>query len=463
VGTGEYVEAAAALGILVGVVLIVAGLLRFGFVADLLSRPALIGYMTGLGFTLLVSQAGKLLAVPQPSEGTIGKIGDLFEGLGDLDPATAGVGVGSLVLILVLRRTTPGLPASVVGLVVASVVVALFSLDDDGVALVGAIDADLGTPALPGIPADDWMALVPTAIAVAVLGFADSFLAAKGVASTHGYALDADRELTGLGAANLAAGAVQGMPVASTGSGTAAASSGGGNTSGLFLVATAVVVLAIVAFGSVIERIPSAALAAVVAAAAISLMDLPGFRRLWQESRLEFLQAVVTFGAVVLFDVLVGIEVSIAIGILIAIVRVARPHDAILGSSADLDGWVDAEDYETTTEEGLLVYRFDAPLFFVNANRFAERVLRAMDDNPGDERWVVLDFEGISDVDTTATEALQALCTDLARRNVELVGITRANTHSLDRLRRAELLAPRGPLRVFPTINSAVRAFREDA
>jgi MFS superfamily sulfate permease-like transporter len=338
----------------------------------------------------------------------------------------------------------------------------MFSLEDHGIALVGDINADVGLPALPGIPIQDWGALVPTAIAVAVLGYADSFLTAKGVAGKQGYDLDADQELTGLGVANVAAGAFQGMPVASTGSGTAAASSAGGVTQVTFLIAAALVLAGILFLGPVIEAIPSAALAAVVTSAAIGLLGIPGFRLLWRESRLEFLLALATFGAVIVFDVLSGILISIGLGLLISLVRVARPHDAILGRSTDLDGWVDADDYDTTAEDGLLVYRFDAPLFFVNASRFAERVEQMLDENPGEERWVVLDFEGVGSVDTTATEVLARLVDDLHRHRVEVVGLARANTHSLDRLRRAGLLEPAGPFRVFPTIAGAVRAFQNE-
>ena len=462
VGSQDYVQAASALAIMVGVVLVLAGLLRFGFVAALLSRPALIGYLTGLGAILLVGQVPALSGITVEAEHTVAKAGEVVRDLGDVEMATTTMGLATLALILGLKYTAKGLPAAVIGVVAATVVAWLFSLDDHGIALVGDIGADVALPALPGIPIEDWGALVPTAIAVAVLGYADSFLTAKGVAGKQGYALDADQELRGLGAANVAAGAFQGMPVSSTGSGTAAASAAGGVTQVTFLVAGGLVLAGILVLGPVIERIPSAALAAVVTSAAISLFEIPGFRLLWRESRLEFLLAVVTFAAVIVFDVLAGILISIGLGLLISLIQVARPHDAILGRSADLDGWVDADDYDTTAEEGLLVYRFDAPLFFVNATRFADRVEEMLEENPGEERWVVLDFEGVGSVDSTATEVLTGLVGDLHRYGVEVVGLSRANSQSLDRLRRAGLLEPSGPLRVFPTINGAVRAFRDE-
>jgi high affinity sulfate transporter 1 len=462
VGTAAYVESAAVLALLVGAVLLVAGLLKLGFVAQLLSRPALVGYLTGLGATLLVGQIPKLTGIPFESESFFGRIVDLVGNLGDVDPATAAMGLGTLVLILVVKRLAPSLPAALVGVATATVLTALASLDEHGISLVGDIDADLPLLSIPTVDAQVWGALVPTAIAVAVLGYADSFLTAKGVAGKRRYDLDANQELTALGGANVVAGAFQGMPVASTGSGTAAASAAGGVTQATFLVAAAFVALGIVAFPGLIEAIPTAALAAVVVSAALSLIEVAGFRSLWAESRLEFLLAVATFLAVCAFDVLAGILISIGLGIVIALFRMARPHDAVLGDSSDLDGWVDASAYEgVTAEPGLLVYRFDAPLFFANAARFAQRLEQALEENPGEERWVVLDFEGIGSVDTTATEVLHDLCADLAVLGVERVAVARANRVALDRLRRARLLQPEGPLHVYPTINATVRAFRE--
>lgn len=191
VGSAAYLESAAVLGVLVGVVLLVAGLLKLGFVAHLLSRPALVGYLTGLGATLLVGQVPKLTGIPFESESFFGRLADLAGNLGELDPATAAMGLGTLAFILTIKQVAPGVPAAVVGVVAATAVTAVFSLDEHGVTLVGDIDADLAFFTIPTVDAHVWGALVPTAIAVAVLGYADSFLTAKGVAGKRGYRLDA--------------------------------------------------------------------------------------------------------------------------------------------------------------------------------------------------------------------------------------------------------------------------------
>ncbi|HEX6657863.1 MAG TPA: SulP family inorganic anion transporter, partial [Ilumatobacter sp.] len=281
-GTTRYVTAGAALAVLVGIMLLVASGLRLGFVADLLSRPALVGYLAGLGVTLFVSQLGKLTGVPLASDAFFGRLDHFFGGIDQVDRATVTMGIGTLVLILVLKRTVPTVPAALVGVVLALVVTALFGLDAHGIAVVGDIDAGVPWPTWPDLPADDWLALIGTAAGVALVGYADSILTARGVADHHGYSLDANRELSGLGLANTAAGICQGMPLSSTGSGTAAMSSAGGNSSLGGIIAAAFVGLGLVAFPGVLEQIPQPALAAVVAAAAIGLVEVDEFRDLWR-------------------------------------------------------------------------------------------------------------------------------------------------------------------------------------
>jgi sulfate permease, SulP family len=461
-GTDEYVAAGAALAVLVGLLLFIASVARFGFVADLLARPALVGYLAGLGLTLFVSQLGKLTGVPVPSEHFLERLRDFFGNLDEAHGATTVMGLGTLVLILVLKRFVPKVPGTLVGVVLALVVTWVFGLEDRGIAVVGTIDASVPFPSLPGLPASDWLALIGTAAGVALVGFADSILTARGVAERRGYTLDANRELSALGVANTLAGACQGMPLSSTGSGTAAMASAGGNSSLGGIVAAAFVGLGLVAFPGVLAEIPEAALAAVVAAAAISLVEVDEFQALWRISRSELAVALLTAAGVIAFDVLIGVVVSVALSLAITVYRIARPHDSVLGNAAELDGWVDVETYPgAVLEPGLLVYRFDAPLFFTNANRYRERVATALRQQPGVERWLVLDLEGVGTIDATAVASLDGLVDDVRQEGVEVVAVARANPLALDRLRRAGLLQPQGPITVFHTINSAVRAFRE--
>ena len=226
------------------------------------------------------------------------------------------------------------------------------------------------------------------------------------------------------------------------------------------LVAAAVVIATLLFLSPVLAEIPQAALAAVIIAAAIAIIDVVGFRELWSVSRAEFALAATSALAVMVFDVLIGVLAAVGLSLLMALGRIASPHDAVLGAGQDLDGWVDAQAHPgARTLPGLLVYRFDAPLFFANANRYRERLELLVEENPGDEEWLVLDFEGVGDADTTAVDMLAELIDEQGNAG-RFIGIARANEAVLQRLGRAGLVHPVGSAVVFPTINAAVRAFR---
>lgn len=343
----------------------------------------------------------------------------------------------------------------------ASVVVALAGLDDEGVGLVGALPQGLPRPDVPGVSWGDVGRLVPAAAGIALVGFTDNLLTARSVAAHRRQTVDANQELFALGATNLAAGLLRGFPVSSSASRTAVPAALGSATQLVGLVAAAFVVAALTVARPLLEYIPRAALAAVIVAAAFAIIDVAGFRSLWRVNREEAVLAAAAAAGVVLFDVLVGVVIAIVLAVLVALAHVARPHDAVLGEAPALGGWVDVDSYpEAETEPGLLVYRFDAPLFFVNADRFCERVEQVLADNVGDEEWLVLDFEGVGGLDATSIEALGELLGRLGATGVTNLSVARANDRVVALLERAGLVAPDGPLVVHPTINAAVLAYR---
>jgi sulfate permease, SulP family len=317
-------------------------------------------------------------------------------------------------------------------------------------------------PRLPDVSFADLGALLPVAAGIALVGFTDNLLTARSLAAPRRQAIDPNQELLALGLTNLVAGASRGFPVSSSASRTAVPASLGSTTQLVSILAAGVVVAALTVARPLLEHIPRAALAAVIVAAAFSILDVAGFRSLWRINREEALLAAASAAGVVLFDVLVGVVIAIVLCGLVALARVARPHDAILGDLPGLDGWADIDAYpRAVTEPGLLVYRFDAPLFFVNAERFCERVEQVLADNAGTEEWLVLDFEGVGLVDATAADALSELMARLQAAGMVSVSVARANARVLGLLDRAGLLAPSGAITVHPTINAAVRAFRE--
>jgi MFS superfamily sulfate permease-like transporter len=257
-------------------------------------------------------------------------------------------------------------------------------------------------------------------------------------------------------------GISQGFPVSSSASRSFVPASIGTHSQLTGMVAAVFVAATLLFLRPVLANFPQAALGAVILAAAIAIIDVAGFRELWSLSRAEFALAGATALGVMVFDVLTGVLIAVALSAAVALWRIARPSDAVLGGASELDGWVAVDDFPTARPlPGLLVYRFDAPLFFANAEWFRQRVRQALETNPGAEEWIIFDFDGVGSIDTTAVQMLEELLAELPKAGIEVVGIARTNSDTLDRLRRAALLAPDGAIRSFPTINSAVQAFQD--
>ncbi len=457
----RYLALMAGLALVVGALAVLGSVARLGFIASVLSKPVLVGYITGVGLTLLSSQVAAFTGVPISAGRFFPRVAELGRELGSVDLPTLAVGSGSLAVVLLLRRWAPRAPGALVAVGAASLVVWLLPGAEPTVPLVGTVPQGLPVPALPAVGVGDVLALVPVAAGIVLVGFTDNVLTARSIAARHGYRIDPNQELFALGVTNLSAGAMQGFPVSSSASRTAVPAALGSRTQVVSLTAAALVVATLLVLGPALGQVPRAALAAVIVAAALSIIDVPGYRDLWRVSRSEALLAVVAALGVIVFDVLVGVLLAVALSVVVALGRTARPHDAVLGDRPELDGWVEVDAYpEARVEPGLLVYRFDAPLFFLNTDRFRSRVLDTLERNPGDEDWLVLDFEGVGDLDATALDGLADLTESLAGQGLRRVAVARANRRVVERLRRVSLLAPEGPLHDYPTINAAVRAFR---
>jgi SulP family sulfate permease len=456
----RYVTLMAALALLVAGVCMLAWVLRLGYLASMLSKPVLVGYITGVGLTLVSSQLSGLTGVPIDADDFLPRIGQFVTRLGEIHWPTAALGAATLALMLVVRWRRPTAPTALIGVVLATVAVALFSLAEHGVVLVGSIPAGLPRPGLPDVSWGDLSALLPAAAGIALVGFTDNVLTARAIAARHGYRIDPNQELFALSLTNLSSGLSQGFPLSSSASRTAVPASLGSRTQLVSVVAAAFVVASLLLARPLLSEIPRTALSAVILLAAFIIIDVPGFVSLAKVSPAECALAVVATTAVLVLGVLYGILFAVGLSIAVALAHIARPHDAVLGDMPDIDGWVDIEEYpNAVTSPGLVVFRFDAPLFFVNAERFSDRVRQVLLDNPGTEEWFVMDCEGIGALDASALDALRELFEVLAGEGVQVIAVARANERVLHRLERAELLQPVGPLHAFPTINGAVRAF----
>lgn len=461
-GNGDrYVALMAALALLVAGICVLGAVARLGFLASLLSKPVLVGYITGVGLTLFSSQLAGLTGASIESDMFFSRLRELLGELDQIQPGTLALGVATLALMVGLRLTAPSVPGALVAVAAATAVSAFFGLADHGVAVVGSIPGGLPVPGIPNVSLGDLGQLLPVAAGIALVGYTDNVLTARSIAARQGYRIDPNQELLALGLTNLTAGVSQGFPISSSASRTAVPASLGSRTQLVSIVASAFVVVTLLGMRPILSEIPRAALAAVIVAAAIAIIDLGGIRSLWRTGRDEASLALATALGVIVFGVLVGVLVAVVLSVLMALYRMARPHDAVLGDHPALDGWVEVDAHtEAQTEPGLVVYRFDAPLFFLNAERYRERAEQVLADNPGAEEWLVLDFEGIGSLDASALDMLAQLVDELTGHRISVVAVARANDTVVGRLRRAGLIEPEGHLRSFPTINGAVAAYR---
>jgi high affinity sulfate transporter 1 len=460
VGASEHerAEVAAALALAVAALALVAWAARLGFLADLLSRPVLVGYMCGVAITMIVSQLPNLTGIASSHRDTLPRVVDVARHAGDVRLAPLAIGaavVGSLVLLQKFRRV----PGPLLVVLAATAVTAAFGLEDYDVITTGHVPGGLPSLALPGIPGHLWPGVFAAAAGICVVVFADNILTARAFASHHGERIDANQEFLALTGANAAAGLVGGFPVSSSGSRTALADAAGGRTQLTSIVAAAVVAVVLLFGGKLLESFPLAALSGLVIYAAVRLIDVAEIRRIVAFRRSEALITATAFAGVVVFDLLVGIAIAVALSVVELFARIARAHDAIQGEVPGLAGLHDVDDYpEATTVPGLVVYRYDAPLCFANADDFRGRVLAAVDGAALQVEWVVLNMEANVEIDLTATDMLEDLRRELGARGI-VVGLARVKHDLAIYLDRVGFTSRVGPDHVFPTLPTALEAF----
>ena len=455
----RYAVLASALVLVVGGLCLVARVARLGFLADLLSKPVLVGYMAGIAVLMIVSQLEKVTGVPVTGYSVVAEVASFAGGLAEVHPATTLLSLGVLVLLLVVQRRFRRAPAPLIGMVVASAAVAALSLADHGVLLVGDIPGRLPAVALPGVGLADLADLLGPALGVMIVGYVDNVLTARAFATRNGYRIDANQELLALGMSNLAVGVTQGFPVSSSGSRTVIGDALGSRSQLHSLVALTSLVLALVFLRPALEAFPTAALGAIVVYAALRLIDLGELRRFAAFRRSELLLALATLASVLVLGVLAGVLVAVGLSIAELLRRVARPHDGILGFVPGTAGMHDVDDYpEARLVPGLVVYRYDSPLFFANAEDFRSRALAAVEGVPTPTEWFVLNAESNVEVDLTALDALEDLRAELSRRGV-VFAMARVKQDLLVALQAAGLVDRIGADRMYPTLPTAVQAY----
>jgi high affinity sulfate transporter 1 len=458
----RYAALAAGLAIVVGAVCIVGYGLKLGFLADLLSRPILIGYMAGVALIMIAGQLEKATGIPIESDRFLEQVGDFFANISDVHWPTLVLSASLLVFLFVAARLFPRLPVPLVGVLLATAVVAMFDLSDNGILTVGEIPAGFPSPAVPDVSWHDLWLLLGPALGIAVVGYSDNVLTGRSFASRHHDEVDANQELLALGAASLGSGFTQGFPISSSGSRTVIGDAVGGRTPLVGLAVVVSVVFVLLFLRPLLAEFPNAALGALVIYAAIRLIDVPEFRRLARFRKSELALALATTVGVLLVDILYGVVIAVSLSVLDLFRRVARPHDAVLGSVPDLPGLHDIDDYpDAVTVPGLVIYRYDAPLCFANAEDLRERALLAANDaehEDGPVEWFVLNVEANVEVDITAVDALEELRRQLTSRGIAM-GLARLKQDLRVELERAGLIDEIGEAMIFPTLPTVLKAF----
>lgn len=465
-GADDVAALTAALAIATGAVAALAGLLRLGFLAGFISEPVIKGFIIGLALTIIVGQVPKLLGIDKAGDDFFEQLWNLVVNLGDTSMVALAVGAGSLAVVLACRRLVPAVPGSLAAVALGVMLVSLFDLDDHGLAIVGPIQSGLPSLGVPeGVSLDGYLALAGSAVGLMIVGFAEGLGAAKTYAARDHYEVDANRELLGLGTANLSAGLCQGMVVNGSLSKTAVNGSAGARTQLSGIVVAAMTVVTLLLLTGLFENLPEATLAAVVVAAVVELVDFRALVDLYRLSssrlraiygvaaRPDFIAAVAAMSGVLVFDILPGLFIGIGVSLLLLLFRASHPHLAELGRVPGTEDQYTDRDRHPDNEAlpGLLLLRVEGALFFANADA-VRRSIQARVAAPG-LRGVILDAESVSSIDVTAVRMLGELTDQLETGGVRLV-IAGDLGQVRDVLRRQAVVG--GLDRVYPSVQSAV-------
>jgi high affinity sulfate transporter 1 len=449
------------MAIVSGLVCVAAGLARLGFITDLLSKPIRYGYMNGIALTVMLSQVPKLLGFSVTPSGPVRQAWGIFGKVlrGNTNLMALAIGASTLALILLLKRW-PRVPGILIAVVAATSVVAAFDLARRaGISVLGPLPRGLPSPRFPLVHVDDLVPILTGGLAVALVSFADTSVLSRTYAARLRTPVDPNQEMVGLGVANLAAALFQGFPISSSSSRTPVAEAAGARTQLTGVVGALSIALLLVLAPALLQYLPHTALAAVVIASAIGLVEMSDLRRIYRIQRWEFWLSMACFAGVAVLGAIPGIALAIVIAVIEFLWDGWRPHSAVLGRVERVKGYHDIARYpEARLIPGLVLFRWDAPLFFANAELFHERVLDAVAHSPTPVRWLVVAAEPVTSIDVTAADAVCELDDTLHAAGIELC-FAEMKDPVKDKLKRFGLFTRFGEQTFFATLGEAVSAY----
>ena len=458
----RYLALTAALALTVGVLLLLAGIARLGFISDFLSKSVVTGFVFGLAITIAIGQLPKLFGVPAASGNSFQQLAGLIAELDQTNPWTLVHGAGALALIFLIKRFYPRIPAGLVALVVGILAVTIFDLDQQGVSIVGAIPTGLPTPGLPGISLTDIPYLITGAVGIVFLAVGESLGSARAFAVKYRYEINPDQELIALGAANLSAGLFQGFTVDASLSSTATADEAGARTQLSSIVTAALIIITVMVLAPLFHNLPNAVLGAIVIASVIGLMDVPELRRYYASNRVDFVLAMVALLGVISTDVLTGLLIAVFLSLIIILYRASRPYVAVLGKVPGQEAAYGdlARHPENLRVPGLLIVRLDAPLYFLNANVARSQLLDLISSSQPAPVAVLFDLGASADLDIASLDMLKNLVVELDEIGIDVL-LAQVRGGVRDRLRQASLMAEIGEDRIYLSVAAAVHDFEE--
>jgi high affinity sulfate transporter 1 len=462
--TSRFIALSALLALLTGILLLIAGLARAGFIADFFARPVMTGFVAGLALVIAVGQLSKLFGVEGGGTGFFGKGYELIRQLPGYSSLSFLIGIGALALILLLRKVAPKVPGMLVAVVLGVLLVKAFDLQDHGVAIVGALPDGLPSLAVPRFSLSDIRELLPDAFALALIAFAESIAGARQLAAAHRYEVDADQELIALGASNIGAGLFQGFAVDASLSRSAVADSSGAKSQLSNIILFCFLIVTMLFLLPLFRDLPEAVLGAIVIAAVSHLVDIKALRRLRRIDKTDFVLALLCFAGVLVFGLLVGLAIAVGLSLLALVYRAYRPSYAVLGRAP---GAVDDERFrfrgvedhpDAETFPGLVILRVDGELFFANARWFRDVVRSLVRGQTPPVRELLVHAGAVPHVDTTAADMLRSLIKELDEAGVSLA-FARATTGLVHDLERNGITMLVGDDLFYDTVAAGVDAY----
>ena len=458
----RYLALTAALALTVGVLLLLAGIARLGFISDFLSKSVVTGFVFGLAITIAIGQLPKIFGVPATSGNSFQQLAGLIAELDQTNPWTLAIGAGALALIFLIKRFYPRIPSGLVALVLGILAVTIFDLDQQGVSIVGAIPTGLPMPGLPGISLTDLPYLITGAVGIVFLAVGESLGSARAFAARYRYEINPDQELIALGAANISAGLFQGFTVDASLSSTATADEAGARSQLSSIVTAALIIVTVIVLAPLFHNLPTAILGAIVIASVIGLMDVAELRRYYASSRVDFVLAMVALLGVISTDVLTGLIIAVFLSLVIILYRASRPYVAVLGKAPGQGAAYGdiARHPENLRVPGLLIVRLDAPLYFLNANVARGQILDLISASQPAPVAVLFDLGASADLDIASLDMLKNLVVELGEIGIDVL-LAHVHGGVRDRLRQTSLMAEINEDHVYLSVGAAVHDFEQ--